>query len=91
VEIDVATIDSVLGGTSVDIIKMDIEGAEYRALLGAQNSIKKHKPRLAICLYHNIEDFIEIPELILKMVPEYKLFLRHHSKSCTDTILYAMP
>lgn len=91
VEIDVTTIDSVMNGGFVDIIKMDIEGAEYKALLGAKSTIKKHKPRLAVCLYHNIEDFIEIPELILSMVPEYKLLLRHHSKSCTDTILYAVP
>jgi FkbM family methyltransferase len=91
VEIDVTTIDSVLNGEFVDIIKMDIEGAEYKALLGAESSIKKHKPRLAICLYHNIEDFIEIAELMLRMVPDYKLFLRHHFKSCTDTILYAVP
>ncbi len=91
VEIDVTRIDSVLNGGDVDIIKMDIEGAEYKALLGAECSIKKHKPRLAICLYHNVEDFIEIPELISSMVAEYSLFLRHHSKSCTDTILYAVP
>lgn len=90
-EIDVTTIDSVLDGEFADIIKMDIEGAEYKALLGAKNTIIKHKPRLAICLYHNIEDFLEIPELIISLVPEYKLFLRHHSKSCTDTILYAVP
>lgn len=91
VEIDVTTIDSVLNGAFVDIIKMDIEGSEYKALIGAERSIKKYKPRLAVCLYHNIEDFIRIPELILRIVPEYKLLLRHHSKSCTDTILYAVP
>ena len=73
------------------ILQMDIEGAEYRALLGAERSIRKHKPRLAICLYHNVEDFIQIPELLLSMVPEYNLSLRHHSKGCTDTILYAVP
>ncbi len=91
VEIDVTKIDSVLNGEVVDIVKMDIEGAEYRALLGAERSIRKHKPRLAICLYHNVEDFIQIPELLLSMVPEYNLSLRHHSKGCTDTILYAVP
>ncbi len=89
-EIQIVTIDSFMAGRYVDIIKMDIEGAEYKALLGASETIKRYKPRLAICLYHNIEDFIEIPELILSMVPEYKLYLRHQSKGCTDTILYAV-
>lgn len=90
IEIEVATIDSILNDRRVDIIKMDIEGSEYKALVGAMETIKKYKPRLAICLYHNIEDFVNIPELILQMVPQYKLYLRHHSKSCTDTILYAV-
>lgn len=87
--IDVVTIDKQMDGQFVDIIKMDIEGAEYKALIGASETIKKNKPRLAICLYHKIEDFINIQELLLNLVPEYKLLLRHHLPSCTDTILYA--
>ena len=79
-----------MDGGYVDIIKMDIEGAEKKALMGAEKIIKKHKPRLAVCVYHNFEDFLEIPELIINMVPEYKLYLRHKSNSGTDTILYAV-
>lgn len=90
VSVNVTTIDAILCGEFVDIIKMDIEGAEYNALLGAEATIKKYKPRLAICLYHNYEDFLRIPELILQMAPHYKLYIRHHSQSCTDTILYAI-
>ena len=89
VEIEVATLDSLLAGRAVDIIKMDIEGAEYRALQGARETISQHRPRLAICLYHNKEDFVDIPELLLEMVPEYRLELRHQSRGCTDTILFA--
>jgi len=88
--IEVTKIDEVLNGERADIIKMDLEGAEYRALIGAEKTIKTYKPKLGICLYHNVKDLLEIPELIHKMVPEYKLYIRHHSNSCTDTILYAV-
>lgn len=57
-------------------IKMDIEGAEYDALRGGQELIKRLKPKLAICLYHSEQDMWRIPLLIKQMVPEYKLYCR---------------
>lgn len=89
-QIPVTTIDAVLRGQRADIIKMDIEGAEYDALLGAEQTISTHRPRLAICLYHKVEDMLRIPELLLRFVPEYGLHIRHQSESCTDTILFAV-
>ena len=89
-DIEVVKMDDELNGIPVSMIKMDLEGAELQALKGAENLIKTNKPRLAICLYHNASDLLEIPEYIHSIVPEYKLYVRHHSKSCTDTILYAI-
>jgi FkbM family methyltransferase len=71
-------------------IKMDIEGAEHCALKGAYNTLRMYKPRLAICLYHNIIDFDRIPRLILETNPTYKFRLGHYSpKGETETVLYA--
>jgi len=57
----------------VDFIKSDIEGMERDLLFGARNTIKKFKPRLAICTYHRPDD----PEILEKMIkdfsPEYKI------------------
>ena len=68
---------------------MDIEGSEIKALEGAKNTISKYKPNLAICIYHKTDDLWKIPDLIHKMVPEYQLYIRHHSCIFYDTVLYA--
>ena len=58
---------------------MDIEGAEQKALSGAKNIIMRDKPQLAICVYHKPNDIWEIPFMLKDWVPEYQLYLRHHS------------
>jgi len=66
------TIVHLLGLERVDFIKMDIEGAEVDALLGAEQTIKKFKPKLAICTYHRPTDPVEIRKILLRYNPDYK-------------------
>ena len=89
-QIDVTSIDEVLSETAATFIKMDIEGAEIQALKGASMTIAKYKPKLAICAYHKVGDFIDIPLLIHEFNQEYRLFLRHYSTDRTDTVCYAV-
>lgn len=72
-----------------DFLKADIEGYEYQMLVGAQESIKKNKPLLAICIYHNAIDFYSILLLIKSIEPAYKFAVRHHTSCLSDTVLYA--
>lgn len=74
----------------VTFIKMDIEGAELKALQGAKNTILRDRPRLAISIYHKPEDIYEIPLFIKSLVPEYKFYIRHYSNFQPETILYAV-
>lgn len=90
-KIPVTSIDEFLSGEEASFIKMDIEGAELEALIGARKTIRNFKPKLAICVYHKPLDIVEIPLYIKQLVPEYKLFLRHYSNNLYDTILYAIP
>lgn len=76
----------------MDFIKMDIEGAEYQALVGARHTIEIYKPTLMISVYHRKDDFIRIPLLIKSLNPNYKIYFRHYRKmSEQETICYAIP
>ncbi len=88
--IEVVTIDSVVGESTITFIKMDIEGSELNALHGAANTIKRCKPRLAISLYHKPSDIIDIPAYLLSLVPEYTLYIRQHTYFLYETVLYAV-
>lgn len=74
----------------ITFIKLDIEGAELRALEGAKKIIKNNKPKLAIALYHLYDDLWEIPLFIKNIEPEYKLYIRHYGDKLYETILYAV-
>lgn len=82
-------LDNAIGNKRVTFIKMDIEGEEYKALEGAKNIIEEQKPRLAISVYHKNTDIMNIPKLLLELVPEYKFIFRHYSILTNETILYA--
>ncbi|GGB08626.1 FkbM family methyltransferase [Puia dinghuensis] len=73
----------------IDLIKMDIEGAEPYALKGALNTIKKFKPKLAIAIYHSMEDFVNIPKFIHELGLGYELHLAHCSIHQEESILFA--
>lgn len=89
-EIRVDRLDDILKDEVITFIKMDIEGSELPALQGAENIIKEQKPKLAICLYHKIEDFWEIPMYIHNLLPEYHFGILHHfPRMFYGSVLYA--
>ena len=87
--VDAVLVDDIAAEENVTFIKFDLEGADIPALIGSEKTIKRCKPKLALSIYHNIEDLWEIPLLVKKMVPDYKLFVRHHTIHLWDKILYA--
>ena len=78
------SIDSLLKGGMATYIKMDIEGAEMEALKGAEGTITKYHPKLAISIYHKEDDLWNIPCYIHNKYPFYKLFIRHYTDITTD-------
>jgi len=90
ITVKTTSIDALELREKVTFIKMDIEGAELEALKGAKNTILRDKPRLAICIYHSNDDMIRIAEWIHELVPDYKLFVRHHWHNSWETTLYGV-
>ncbi|MBF0440428.1 MAG: FkbM family methyltransferase [Oligoflexales bacterium] len=88
-EVRLVSLDSHIGEEKVTFIKMDIEGSELKALRGASSIIRKHRPKLAICVYHRMEHLWEIPMYIKSLVPEYRIHIRHHSPQEFETVCYA--
>lgn len=73
----------------VDFIKMDIEGAEMMALQGAERTLRRWKPRLAISVYHNYDDIIRIPLYLENLGLGYEFFLDHFTIHSEETVLFA--
>ena len=73
--VEVIDIDSL--ELAPTFIKMDIEGAELKALSGAEKTIKKYTPKLYVCAYHRNEDLFSLPLKIWEINPDYKIFFRH--------------
>jgi len=70
-------------------IKADIEGFETDLLIGATETIRKTKPKLAICIYHNPYDTVYVPEYVHSIYPEYKIAVRNHiACRLLDTVCY---
>jgi FkbM family methyltransferase len=89
--VEVATIDDIFSNVTLTLIKMDIEGAEYDALRGGIEVIRRDRPILAICVYHTQRDIWRIPLLVHEIVPEHKLYLRAYEGDGFQTVMYAVP
>lgn len=69
-------------------IKLDVEGFEEQALKGAENCIRKYHPLLSVSVYHLPGDIHKLIRLVLSWNPEYKVYMRHYTKTYADTRVY---
>lgn len=65
-EIQATTLDSLVskGSLKPDILKMDIEGEEYKALMGAKNLFREYPPQLVFIETHSEELFYQCLEFL---------------------------
>ncbi len=80
-KIKTVMIDDVVDPEKVTYIKMNIEGAELKALEGAKKTIQLRTPNLAIAGYHKTWDLWEIPLLVHQMYGGYRIYLRSYMKN----------
>ena len=89
VKLPLTTVDKLVAELKldrVDFIKMDIEGAEQRALKGAAQSIRKWRPRMSIAVENMKNDQFEVPQTIRSIQSDYK----QGCGPCDITSIYTM-
>ncbi len=87
----VTTIDTLYKKRRLSYLKMDVEGAERRALVGGKTVIARDRPKINMALYHRSEDIFDLPLLLREIRPDYKLFIRQHPHiPAWDLNLYAV-
>ena len=91
VEIPQTTLDNICKELNKipTFIKMDIEGAELSALQGATEVLSNY-PKLAISIYHKINDMWEIPLFIKNNFPDYKFYCKK-SSPFGECVLFCSP
>ncbi len=88
-ETDFSTVDDLISGDGVSLIKMDVEGEELRAISGAEQTILRYKPKMIISAYHRTEDYMALPSAVLNIIDDYKIYMRHFpSLPAWDTVYY---
>lgn len=91
-KVEITTLDDEID-EKITLIKMDIEGAEKDAILGAKDHIMNEKPRMMISTYHLPEDIFTIPFLVNEIRDDYKFYMRfngHNGIWPCDYVLFAI-
>lgn len=70
-----ATFDSIIDG-DCDLLHIDVEGSEQRALKGARETISRSRPDIMFAVYHRMTDLFLLPLLIRRLMPEKSFYLR---------------
>ena len=91
IEVDCIKLDKMIGNYMPTYIKMDIEGAELDALIGAHKIIEIFSPMLSVCVYHRQDHIWRIPLLIKSFSDNYKFFLRSYDEEGWELVCYAVP
>jgi FkbM family methyltransferase len=86
-----ARIDDYFQDKRLDFLKLDIEGAEAPVLAGGAAVLRRDRPKLSVCVYHNQgRDLVDVPWRILRADAGYtRFFVGHHTGWFGETVLYA--
>lgn len=90
-EARVESLDHLLGGASLTLIKMDVEGHEPHALAGMVNTIRRCRPALAISIYHQVDHLWSLPLWIRNLDLGYRLRVGCHGDLYSEAVCYAVP
>jgi len=84
-------LDALLGGRCVDYVKADVEGAELTLVEGALETIRLHRPTLALTVYHAENDWRSIRDVVLDVEPGYRWRTRGLTPEGKPVLLLLVP
>jgi FkbM family methyltransferase len=90
-EIQTITLDEALDGIAPTYMKFDIEGSEPEALEGGRQTIDRHRPKLAVCVYHAPDHLWTLPLRLNELLPQSRLTLRTYCSDGFDCVCYCIP
>jgi len=89
--------NELLSGEKITFLNADIEGFESNLIDSMSAVIKSDMPVIAISVYHNKEDLLDITNKIKSISSDYKFYLRKYSSwhfninRSGELVLYAVP
>jgi FkbM family methyltransferase len=87
-EVQVTTIDHLFPNDNISLLKADLEGFEFPMLLGAEKTISRCRPKLALTVYHPQNNVLEIMDFLLALHPDYKFATKGISESGHPVLLH---
>ena len=90
-EVEVVRLDDVLEGVAPTYIKLDIEGSEPATIEGGSKTIGRHRPKVAVCLYHAPDHLWSIPLRLSELLPDSRFTLRTYVADGWECVCYCIP
>lgn len=77
IEVHVTTLDAFCTTSGLrmkpsDLIKIDVEGADFSVLEGAMQTIREFRPQIAVTTYHEVGHAEQMLAYLKQLVPEYQ-------------------
>jgi len=90
-DIPIRTLDSLFTASDIPVsfLKADIEGFEFPMLLGAEELIRKNRPKISMTVYHGANHFVEIREFLRNIHADYRIELRGMAENGNPVLLRA--
>ena len=90
-EVQIVTLDEALQGIAPTCMKFDIEGSELDTLEGGQETISRHRPKMAVCVYHCPDHLWSIPLRLNKLLPNSRFTMRTYYADGYECVCYCIP
>ncbi len=90
-EVQIVMLDEALNGIAPTCMKFDIEGSELDTLDGGQETITRHRPKMAVCLYHCPDHLWSIPLRLNELLPNSRFTMRTYYADGYECVCYCIP